>query len=93
MFTIVVLKMCFIFAIRNYKMQLKNNLKMKLNDFYNSLTEEAKTEFRNNVLKKTGRNIVTFYRWVNDTNRPSFNDQKLIARLANGKVKELFPNK
>lgn len=66
---------------------------MTLKDYYNNLSEEEKIEFRDGILKRTGRNTVTFYRWVNDVNRPSYSDQKLIARLAGAKVKEMFPEK
>jgi hypothetical protein len=66
---------------------------MTLKDYYDKLPEEEKTDFRNRVLNKTKRNIVTFYRWVNDVNRPGYTDQKTIARMAGIPVKEMFPEK
>jgi len=66
---------------------------MTLKDYYSNLSEEAKVEFRTKIVNLTRRNMVTFYRWVNDENRPSYSDQKLIARMANVSVKVMFPKK
>lgn len=77
------------------QLQIKNqNIKiMTLRDYYNGLSEEQKVDFRDKVVKETGRNTATFYRWVNDQNRPSYSDQKLIARMAGQRAKEMFPKK
>ncbi len=66
---------------------------MTLKDYYNGLSEKKKAEFRQKAIKKTGRNVVTFYRWLKDQNRPSYNDQKTIARMAKTPVKDMFPLK
>jgi hypothetical protein len=66
---------------------------MTLRDYYNELSDKEKAEFRDKVIKKTGRNMTTYYRWLNDCNRPSYNDQKAIARVAGVPVRELFPEK
>lgn len=66
---------------------------MTLKDYYSGLSDEAKVEFRTKIVSLTRRNMVTFYRWLNDVNRPSYNDQKLIARNANVSVKDMFPPK
>lgn len=66
---------------------------MTLKDYYNGLSDAEKAEFRQKVIKKTRRNIVTFYRWVNGQYRPGYNDQKIIGRMAKTPIKELFPPK
>ena len=66
---------------------------MTLKDYYDRLSEDEKTAFRDKVLKKTKKNIVTFYRWVNNVNRPGHSDKKTIARMAGIPVKEMFPEK
>lgn len=66
---------------------------MTLKEYYNSLADEEKLEFKEKILRRTRRNNVTFYRWLNDVNRPSYIEQKLIARLADLKVTEMFPER
>ncbi len=66
---------------------------MTLKDYYNTLSLEQKVEFRDKVVKTTGRHVATFYYWLHDKQRPSYNDQKTIARMAGVPVKEMFPKK
>lgn len=66
---------------------------MTLKDYYTTLSKDEKVEFRDRVVKKTGRHPATFYYWLHDKQRPSYNDQKAIARMAGVPVKEMFPEK
>lgn len=66
---------------------------MTLKDYYNTLTIKEKVVFRDKIIKRTGRHVATFYNWLNDKQRPSFNDQKTIARMAGISVREMFPPK
>jgi hypothetical protein len=67
---------------------------MTLKDYYYGLSDEDRADFKEKVIRRTGRNVVTFYRWLREKNRPSsYNDQKAIARIAGVPVRELFPEK
>lgn len=66
---------------------------MTIRDYFNSLGTKEKLAFRRKVEEKTLRNVATFYRWMNMRTYPSHTEQRLISKMINRPVEELFPER
>jgi hypothetical protein len=67
---------------------------MSLSDYYQNLGDKPtypKQEFREAVMRETGKGEATVYRWLNGTLIPGKLEREAIAKLTNKKMEELFP--
>jgi hypothetical protein len=67
---------------------------MSLSDYYKNLGDRPiypKQEFREALMRETGKREATVYRWLNGTLIPGKLEREAIARLTNKSVSELFP--